>query len=66
MPLSHGCMTNAELPRVKEAHSLIAKTHRLSAIISRVCPTDPGGYDRIMKRPLINSMAMLLLNYLNG
>jgi hypothetical protein len=66
MLLSHGCMANAELNRVKEEHSLIAKTHRLGAFISRVCPPYPGGDDRIMKRPLVNSMAMLLLNHLHG
>lgn len=52
--------------RAKEAHSLITKTHRLSAIISRVCPSDPSGDDRVMKCPLIDPVSMLLVNHLHS
>ncbi len=51
---------------VNNIHSLVTKSHSLGTIISRILPSHKCGNHRVMKRPLINCMTMLLLDHFHG
>lgn len=54
------------LQHVEIHRVIIAKTNRFHPIISTVLPTNERRNNRIMKRPLVNSMVVLLLDHPDG